>query len=177
MNLNPFKHPDEKVEGDVGSILEKVYSDAKFEEIIGNIKTLDQKTIDYFALNMAAKLGDRDIEAIKQDKESQKEDKENKNFHRVKLFAVCLALYDRSTNGSAAKKDLRSQLLRFRTGYYTDVTSKEMLGIFSKAKKMLGKDLKTEDVVVKGLTRTSYTIFSSLNRARMFGINIGGRGS
>ena len=187
-SLNPFKHPDEKVEEAVRSILERVYKDTKFEEIIGKIKTLDQETIDYFALNMAAKLGDRDIKAIKKDRESQGKDKENKYFHRVKLFAVCLALYDRSTKGSVAKKDLRSQLLRFRTAYYTEkdaegkdveksVIRKRMLRIFSKAKAMLGRDLTTEDVVVKGLTRTSYTFFSSLNRARMYGMNIGSRGS
>ena len=145
----------EKVEK---SVLQKIYNDTKLQDIVTEIKQMDQKTVNYLAEN-AAKASGRLAKAQDTDKE---ENSEIRDFHKIKLLGVYLTLHDRSTG--TAKNLLQAELLKFRIGHYSNTDRKEMLDLFQKAKKMLNGELK-EDVVVKGLTRKSYTPLSSLNKA------------
>lgn len=128
---------------------QKIYDDTKLQDIVAEIKQMDQKTINYLANYMAKYPATWRPNALSSNNE-------------IKSLAVSLAIYDRSTGTS--KNMLQSELLKARTGYYRGEDRKEMLNIFQKAKKMLKGEI-TEDVTVKGLTRKSYTPYSSLNKA------------
>ena len=140
------------------SMLQKIYDDTKLQDIVADIKQMDQETVNYLA-DAFAKASGRFAKAKNIDKE---EKPEIKDFHKIKLLGVYLTLYDKSSDKT--KNTLATELLKWRIGYYSNLDKKEMLDLFQKAKNMLKGELDT-DTLVKGLTRKSYTPFSSLNRA------------
>ncbi|MBR1601676.1 MAG: hypothetical protein IJ677_08910, partial [Alphaproteobacteria bacterium] len=106
--------PSVRAEKFKDSLISKIDDNTKLQDIVAEIKQQDQETINYLAAYMAKYPGTF-------------YDKNMDSAHKIKFLGVGLTLYDKSTKGS--KYQLKSELLKFRIGYYNGTDRKEMLGL------------------------------------------------
>ena len=141
---------------------ESILNDADPQQLAADIRELPQETINYLAKDVADHFFSYRYYSETTDRtEKEKSTPKIEDFHKIKLLAACLVLYEAATG--ANKNALKAELLRYRTSGENE-DRREKAHMFIKARNILEGDLK-EDTVVKGLSHVSYTKLSSLNKA------------